>query len=282
MPGTTIGISMNYGYPGSISRHGDEVSRTRPVKASTDEIKFGAPVAQNSDGSIQLFDENFTAADFAGIAMRKVKSATIYPNQNFGFYSAGEPCDVLERGGIMGICAWGTPAVGTPVYIRIGTTVGVSPAGAAVGDLGAAPETDGTAVAGANTYTVSTNFVATDKVTFGGVDFVADTDFEVGASAAASAADLAAAMNANPGLSAIYTFDAVAAVIHVTERVAGGGNTPGTMTVASGGTGVITAGTATASAAVTVNTVMLNDVVWSSGKDARNVAEITLKTRQGV
>lgn len=29
MPGTTIGINMNYGYPGQASRHGDEVSRTR-------------------------------------------------------------------------------------------------------------------------------------------------------------------------------------------------------------------------------------------------------------
>ena len=277
MPGTVIGVSMNYGYPGSISRHGDEVSRTRPVKASTDEIKFGAPVAQNSDGSIQLFDENFVAADFCGIAMRKVKSATIYPNQNFGFYSAGEPCDVLERGGIMAVCAWGTPAVGTPVFIRIGTTVGVSPDGAAVGDLGA--EAEGTPVAGANTYTISTNVANNDEIEFEGITLKAGTDFEVGANAAASAADLAAAFNASP-LSATFTFDAVAAVIHVTERVAGGGNTPGTMAVKTGGTGVITAGTKTDSAPG--NTVKLEDVVWSSGKDSRNVAEITIKVRKGV
>ena len=277
MPGTVIGINMNYGYPGTISRHGDEVSRTRPVKASTDNIKFGAPVAQNSDGTIQLFDENFKVADFAGIAMRKVKSAVVYPYQNFGYYSAGEPCDVLERGGIMAVCAWGTPAVGTPVFIRIGTTVGVSPTGAAVGDLGA--EAEGTPVAGANTYTISTNVANNDEVEFEGVTLKAGTDFEVGANAAASAADLAAAFNAST-LSAIYAFDAVAAVIHVTERVAGGGNTPGTMKVKTGGTGVITGGTATDSAAG--NTLQLVDVVWSSGKDPRNVAEITLKTRQGV
>ena len=55
MPGTVIGVSMNYGYPGQISRHGDEVSRTRPVKAETADAKFGAPVIQNSDGSVQLF-----------------------------------------------------------------------------------------------------------------------------------------------------------------------------------------------------------------------------------
>lgn len=278
MPGTVIGNQMDYGYPGQASRHGDEVSRTRPVKASTSNIKFGAPVVQNADGTVQLFGASNVAADFAGIAMRKVKSAVVYPYQNFGYYSAEEPCDVLQRGGIMAVCAWGTPTVGTPVYVRIGITEGTSPAGAAIGDLGAAAE--GTPVAGANTYTISTNAAASDKITFGGVTLTAGTDFEVGASAAATAADLAAAFNANAALSAIYTFDAVAAVIHVTERHAGGGNTPGTMTVGDGGTAVITAGTATASAPG--NAVPLVDVVWSSTADARNVAELTMKTRQGV
>lgn len=182
MPGTVIGINMNYGFPGQASRHGDEVSRTRPIKANTADVKFGAPVVQNSDGSVQLFGASNTAADFCGIAMRKVKSATIYPYQNFGFYSAGQPCDILQRGGISAICAWGTAAVGTPVYVRIGITEGTSPAGAAIGDLGAAAEV-----------------------------------------------------------------------------IAGEGG-----------------------AADTVNTVELTGVVWSSAQDARNVAELTIKTRQGV
>lgn len=282
MPGTTIGINMNYGFPGQASRHGDEVSRTRPVKASTSNIKFGAPVVQNSDGSVQLFGATNTAADFCGIAMRKVKSAVVYPYQNFGYYQPEEPCDVLQRGGITSICAWGSPAVNAPVYVRIGVTDGVSPDGAAIGDLGAAAETTGTAVAGQNTYTIATNAVSTDKITFGGVTLTAGTDFNVGASAGATATELAEAFSANAGLSAIYTFNAVGAVITVTERVPGGGNTPGAMTVGDGGTAVITAGTATASAAATVNTVALEGVVWSSGKDANNVAELTIKTRQGV
>lgn len=182
MPGSVINVNMNYGFPGQASRHGDEVSRTRAVKASTANIKFGAPVVQNSDGTVQLFGASNTAADFAGIAMRKVKSATVYPYQNFGYYSPKEPCDVLERGGISAICAWGTPAVGTSVYVRIGVTEGTSPAGAAIGDLGAAAEV----IAGE-----------------GGADD-------------------------------------------------------------------------------TVNTVELTGVVWSSTKDARDVAELTIKTRQGV
>lgn len=278
MPGSTIGINMNYGFPGQASRHGDEVSRTRPVKASTSNIKFGAPVVQNSDGSVQLFGAANKAADFCGIAMRKVKSAVVYPYQNFGYYEPGQPCDILQRGGITTICAWGTPAVGGKVYVRIGVTDGVSPSGAAVGDLGASAE--GTATAGANTYTIATNAAANDEITFDGVTFKAGTDFEVGANATATAADLAAAFNANPTLSKVWSFDAVAAVIHVTERNAGGGNTPGAMTVKDGGTAVITAGTATASAAG--NTVQLDGVVWSSGSDARKCAELTIKTRQGV
>ena len=278
MPGSVIGNQMDFGYPGQASRHGDEVSRTRPVKAGTANVYFGSPVVINTDGSCQLFGASNVAADFGGIAMRKVKSAVVYPYQNFGYYSEKEPCDILERGGISAICAWGTPTVGGTVYVRTIVEEGVSPDGAKVGDLGA--EAEGTPVAGANTYTISTNAANADKITFGGVTLTAGTDFEVGASAAATAADLANAFNANPTLSAIYTFDAVAAVIHVTEKTAGGGNTPGTMTVAAGGTAVITAGAATASAPG--NAVALVDVVWSSGADARNVAELTMKTRQGV
>lgn len=182
MPGSTIGINMNYGFPGQASRHGDEVSRTRPVKAGTDNIKFGAPVVQNSDGSVQLFGATNVATDFCGIALRKVKSARVYPYQNFGYYTPEEPCDILQRGGVSTICAWGTPAVGSPVYVRVGITEGTSPAGAAIGDLGAAAEViDGE----------------------GGADD-------------------------------------------------------------------------------TVNTVELTGVVWSSAPDARGVAELTIKTRQGV
>lgn len=141
MPGTTIGINMTYGYPGQASRQGDEVSRTRPVTAGASDIPFGAPVVQKDDGSVALFGATNTAEDFAGIAMRKVKSAKVYPYQNFGYYTAGEPCDVLQRGGISATCAWGTAKVGAKVYVRTKVVGGTSPAGAKVGDLGAANET---------------------------------------------------------------------------------------------------------------------------------------------
>lgn len=141
MPGTTIGITMDYGYPGQASRHGDEVSRTRPIAAGSADIKFGAPVVQKDDGSVTAWTATATAADFAGIAMRKVKGATVWPYQNFGFYKAQEPCDILQRGGVSAICAWGEPKVGAAVYVRTKVVSGTSPAGAAVGDLGATNET---------------------------------------------------------------------------------------------------------------------------------------------
>lgn len=101
------------------------------------------------------------------------------------------------------------------------------------------------AVAGKNTYEVTTNFVSTDTVTFNGVTVTAGTDFNVGASVADSAGNLATALAAKTAISDIYTVTAASAVITVTEKVAGGGNTPGSMTVT--GTGVIAAGTATPS-----------------------------------
>ena len=130
MPGTTIGINMTYGYPGQASRQGDEVSRTRPVAAGAADIPFGAPVVQKEDGSVSIFGATNTADDFAGIAMRKVKSAKVYPYQNFGYYAAGEACDVLQRGGISATCAWGTPKVGAKVYARTKVVSGTSPVGA--------------------------------------------------------------------------------------------------------------------------------------------------------
>lgn len=104
-----------------------------------------------------------------------------------------------------------------------------------------------TAVAGSNTYTVTTNFVSTDTVTFNGVTLTAGTDFNVGEDSSASASNLATAMASKSGINSTYTVTAEGAVITVTETVAGGGNTPGSMTVT--GTGVITAGTATPSQA---------------------------------
>ena len=99
--------------------------------------------------------------------------------------------------------------------------------------------------AGSNTYTVATNAVATDTVTFGGVTLTAGTDFNVGDTAAATATNIAAAFAGNATINATYNVTAEEAVITITEKTAGGGNTPWAMTYT--GTLVITAGTATTS-----------------------------------
>lgn len=115
MPGTVIGTKLNYGYPGQISRHGDEVSRTFPVKEG--EILFGEAVALNDDGTVQAFGATHDAAKFCGVAMRRVKTATVWPNQNRGEYKAHEACDVLERGSVIVECLKGSPKVGGDVYV---------------------------------------------------------------------------------------------------------------------------------------------------------------------
>ncbi len=101
--------------------------------------------------------------------------------------------------------------------------------------------------AGSRTYPISTNAVAADTVTVGGVTFTAiasgatGNQFNVGASTTATATNLAAVLNANATISALYTATASTNVVTLTEKTAGGGNTPGAATKT--GTIVIDAGT---------------------------------------
>lgn len=120
------------------------------------------------------------------------------------------------------------------------------------------------AVAGSNTYTISTNFAAGDTVTFGGVTFACTAstqdanNFALGSDTATSAANLATALNANTTLNATYTATVSGSVITLKEKVAGGGNTPDVMTVV--GTGVLTTGNATESTSeVTISPNITND-----------------------
>jgi hypothetical protein len=102
--------------------------------------------------------------------------------------------------------------------------------------------------AGKNTYTLTTNAVAEDTVTFGGVTLTAGAEngFAVGETVAATATNIAAAFAANATINATYNVTVDGAAIVVTEKTAGGGDTPGAMTTT--GTLVIAAGMATSSA----------------------------------
>lgn len=119
MPGTVIGTKLNHGYAGQVSRNGDEISRTFPVKAETKNIAFGMPVILNDDGSVQVMGEGATAEKFCGVAMRRVKTPYLYPNQNLGEYFPGQPCDVLERGSVTVECVAGDPKPAGDVYVYV-------------------------------------------------------------------------------------------------------------------------------------------------------------------
>lgn len=123
MPGKVIGRSFNFGYPGQIARQPDDVVRTRPVAEGAVGINFGDPVVINGDGSVEKFGTEagviYKASQFAGVAARRIKSATSYPNQELGVYLELEPCDVIQRGSVSVQVNYGTPLVGSSVYIRV-------------------------------------------------------------------------------------------------------------------------------------------------------------------
>ena len=119
MPGQVIGVALPLGYPGSFARTPDCIIMNRLVHSESEAIAFGSPVVLNSDNTYSAFGAEHTAEAFAGIAVREVKMATDYYNQNEVVYLAGQPCDVLERGNIVVACKKGTPTAGGKVYIRI-------------------------------------------------------------------------------------------------------------------------------------------------------------------
>lgn len=118
--------------------------------------------------------------------------------------------------------------------------------------MGGAVSAEGSgAVAGAKTFTVSTNFAVGDTLTVGGVTLTAtasttdNNEFAVGAASANTVANIKTALDANATVASIYNVTVSTTTFTLTERVAGGGNTPADATKT--GTGVVTSGTATTS-----------------------------------
>lgn len=145
MPGTTVGKSLNLGYPGNISRSAEALIENRFVRSSDSaSINFGDPVVLNNDNTYSAFGATGTATTFAGIAVREVKQNTDYLNPS-GSYAPGQPCDVAHKGTLTVKCNVGTPTAGGSVYIRI-TANGSIPAGV-VGGFEAAAD-------GANTIAI--------------------------------------------------------------------------------------------------------------------------------
>lgn len=107
------------------------------------------------------------------------------------------------------------------------------------------------------TYTIGTNAASGDSVAIGDVSLAAGTDFAVGTDANATAANIAAAINAK---SALYTANSSGAAVTVTEKYAGAGNV--LVPAVTTGTIAITNGDITSSVAAD-ESVMTDKGVWA-------------------
>lgn len=100
------------------------------------------------------------------------------------------------------------------------------------------------AVAGKRVIDVTKQFVAGDTISFMGITLTATADttdathFAIGANLTATATNIAAALTANSTVSQFYSATAESGEITVTEKTAGGGNTPPVFSVT--GTGILT------------------------------------------
>ena len=118
MAGKVIGIAMNYGYEGTVTRTADTIIQ---VRTATHDIKFGEAVVLTTTNTYDNVGAATTAAQFAGIAVREVVQANTYDPQSNSDYLAGKPCDVLVRGQVSVKCQRGTPTAGGAVYLRVAT-----------------------------------------------------------------------------------------------------------------------------------------------------------------
>ena len=116
MPGTVVGILLNNGYAGTVSRSADAVIQNR-IAAGT--IDFGQAVQLTNANKWALVDSDTTAALVAGIAVREVVQANTFDPQSNPSYVANVPCDVIVRGQCTVKCQRGIPAAGAAVYVRI-------------------------------------------------------------------------------------------------------------------------------------------------------------------
>lgn len=144
MPGKAIGIQMNVGFPGTFARNADCIIASRMVKNVTGDSgpSFGDPCVLNTDNTYQSVADfiaagrtagSFTAALFAGVAAREVKTYQSYSANmpQIGGYAINQLADVIERGTVAVVCNVGSPTAGGAVYVRITANSGV--AGSVVG-----------------------------------------------------------------------------------------------------------------------------------------------------
>lgn len=116
MSGSVIGIKLNNGWEGTVSRTADTIIQNRIAKTN---MPFGVAVKLNDDNTYSIVATGDTAAMVAGITVREVAQANTFDPQSNPDYVANAPCDVLSRGNCVVKCRRGTPKAGTAVYVRI-------------------------------------------------------------------------------------------------------------------------------------------------------------------
>ncbi|RGX53183.1 hypothetical protein DWV16_17175 [Anaerotruncus sp. AF02-27] len=129
MPGQTIGINLNNGYPGTFSRQNVYLAVSRVAGGN---IPFGSPVKYDSDGNVVVMGASDTAAKFLGIASRNVKQSTVI-GEPVEKYAANEIATIVTMGAVSAVCNVGDPTVNGNVYLRI--TANESVTGGVVGGL---------------------------------------------------------------------------------------------------------------------------------------------------
>ena len=120
MNGQVIGKTMPHGYAGSYARQPDSVLDSHPLTGDA-YVPFGLAVVRDTTNvhAVVLPGEATTATQFLGVALREIKSAVEYLNQNEGKYAPGQAVPVMKRGCVNVKCQNGTPAVGGKVYLRV-------------------------------------------------------------------------------------------------------------------------------------------------------------------
>lgn len=246
----------NIGFPGSISRFGERVIASREVvPTAASNLNFGDPAVtvDNSDGGYYTSVKDFLAtseanaaliaAQFAGMAVREVKTMLTYPAnqapglQQVGYYAPANMADVLERGSGTVVLSVGAPANGAQLYTRVVLNGAV--AAGLIGDW-------------------ETNPAATDL-------------FSTTATAAAIGTAVTIASAANTKNGQVVSGFGIAPGSYV---VSGGGTTA--IVLNQNTTAIIPGGTPITFS----NLVALPNVVARTGKvDANSMLEITLKVR---
>jgi hypothetical protein len=162
--GTTIPVvAMNLGFLGNVSRVGERVIAARQVLSTTPSpISFGDAcviVPDSTGGTYQNVKDfiagagTFTAAKFAGVAVRNVKTQLIFQalgnvqTPQVGQFAPGMMAEVLERGSVTVKINNGTPVSQGAVYVRT-VLNGAIPAGVVGGFEAVADGTNTVALVG--------------------------------------------------------------------------------------------------------------------------------------